>query len=386
MRGSTDHRPVKYIPYPVTTAVAIGVVIVLGTVESVGRETIAIRAEDAVHFAGLLIAASALILRARWPLIAVAVTGAVNVVALLYEWPSPGYQVAWLIAIFSFTLVASLRMSIIVSSVCVAAGVAAVMLTGDWGWLSMKPLSIVITVLFAAGLGYTFQVRDERVRTSAALAAAAEANRATEVERHLNAQRLATARELHDAVGHQLTVISLNAGNALEALDVRPPDARRALHTIEDAAAGLIEEVGRVLEQLRSSGEATPGKGLSDLPSLIARFQREHLIIDFRMTEGAAPDARGDVAYQVVQEALVNALRYADTAYPVRVNVVVGDPIVIDVVNHVSDRGTVSAGTRFGLRGIAERVEPLGGHVSGERRDGLFVLQATVPSRVEAGT
>lgn len=191
-------------------------------------------------------------------------------------------------------------------------------------------------------------------------------------------ERAQYARDLHDSVGHALTVAALQAGASRRIWSADRPRAAEALRVIERAAAGALAELGLPL-----TSRAAPH--LSEVESLVRDARAAGLNIDLRL-DGAAgqltPDAES-AAYRVIQEALTNVLKHAPGA---TAQVTVSSaPAHLDVtvVNTGSSQPSnpVSTGGQ-GLRGMQQRVERCGGELAwGREPDGGFEVHARFPLR-----
>src|SRR5262245_46634734 len=164
-------------------------------------------------------------------------------------------------------------------------------------------------LVLAAG---TELVRSQRERT-----AAAEAARAEEARRATSEERVRIARDLHDVLAHDISLISVQAGVALHLLDEHPEQARPALQAIRDASGDALGELRSVLDILRQ-GEAAPRQptaGLRDLDALVARSRATGLDVVVEGADGLAdahvPPGVDLAAFRVVQEALTNVVRHA---------------------------------------------------------------------------
>ncbi len=220
------------------------------------------------------------------------------------------------------------------------------------------------------------------------------------------ASRNRLARELHDAVGHALSAVTLQAGAARRVLDSDPEFARRALAAIEETTRDAVAELDTVLGLLREedgSDPAAPAPTLDGLEALLGRTRAAGVPVEATVEgpcAGLAPVVSRE-AYRIVQEGLSNALRHAGPV-PVRLHLGVGEgELLIRVENPVA--GAVSGaaeavagaaagpadrpGGGRGLRGIAERARLLGGAATAAERDGVWRLTARLPlTGAAAGT
>ncbi|MEU8823968.1 histidine kinase [Streptomyces sp. NPDC048636] len=189
------------------------------------------------------------------------------------------------------------------------------------------------------------------------------------------ASRNRLARELHDAVGHALSAVTLQAGAARKVLHADPEFARQALAAIEETSRGAVGELDTVLGLLREGDEdtgrgggtaAAPAPTLADLDGLLDRTRAAGVTVELTAPGplGAVPPVVSREAYRIVQEGLSNALRHAG---PVPVRLRIGEDgrrkeLEISMENPVGGtaRGRRTGGGR-GLRGIAERTALLRG-------------------------
>jgi signal transduction histidine kinase len=197
------------------------------------------------------------------------------------------------------------------------------------------------------------------------------------------AERLRLAQELHDVVSHNVGMIAVQAGAADVLLDKDPAASRTSLHSIEEGARATLLELRRLLGLLRDDDPEprAPAASLAGLPELVAPLTRAGVQVDVR-ADGEAVPLRADVemvAYRVVQESLTNVVAHAG---PCRVAVTLRyGPDALDL--EVTDDGTARPGSRrggYGLTGVRERVEALGGTVTaGPRAEGGFTVHALLP-------
>jgi signal transduction histidine kinase len=150
-----------------------------------------------------------------------------------------------------------------------------------------------------------------------ALAALLDRARRDEAGRAVARERLRIARELHDVVGHSMSVVAVQSGMAEHVLATQPERAAAALAAIAESSRSALTELRRLLGVLRSDdepeGSLAPALGVGDLPALVERL-RDARVGAHLTTAGdgaAVPTAVGLTAYRVVQEALTNVVRRA---------------------------------------------------------------------------
>ena len=203
-------------------------------------------------------------------------------------------------------------------------------------------------------------------------------------------ERRRIARDVHDLVGHSLTVVMLHVAGARHVIHDNPEEAERALEQAEDAARQSLVEIRRTVGLLRDEDDSTPeilpSASLVDLPHLIDEFLLAGLDLDLDMrgTINLADPAVGVAAYRIVQEALTNVSRHAPGA-SARVIVVVDSATCEIVVRNTAGLvPTQSMGSGFGLVSMRERARSVGGSLLAGPTDGGWTVEASLPLRIEA--
>ncbi|WP_328793443.1 MULTISPECIES: sensor histidine kinase [unclassified Streptomyces] len=211
------------------------------------------------------------------------------------------------------------------------------------------------------------------------------------------------ARELHDAVGHALSAVTLQAAAARRMLERDPDFVREALAAIEDTTRRTVGELDAVLGLLRDGDPARPDAALAptlaaDLDGLLARTRVAGTTVTAHQDPGAAgdwtalPAIASREAYRIVQEGLTNVLRHGAGPVDLRIRIQAGpDPahreLEITMTNPpavpAEDRETRTTGGR-GLRGAAERAALLGGSVEAGPHGDRWRLRAVLPLAGEA--
>lgn len=221
----------------------------------------------------------------------------------------------------------------------------------------------------------------EAVRQAERRADEAERTREETARRRADEERLHIARELHDSLTHQISVIKVQAEVAVHLARKRGDEVPDALLAIRDAGREAARELRATLEALRDDDEHPP-HGLDDVPELVRRVRTAGL--DASLTiEGERGDVPATVdrtGYRIVQESLTNISRHAAAATAsVRIDYR-PDALVI----HVDDDGTATPDAApvpgVGLLGMRERVTALGGHLlAAPRSEGGFTVHAELP-------
>jgi signal transduction histidine kinase len=233
----------------------------------------------------------------------------------------------------------------------------------------------------------------------------AEAERAREEEarRRASEERLRIARELHDVLAHDISLINVQAGVALHLIDERPEQARTALTAIKQASKDALGELRSVLGVLRQDGDRPrrdPAPGLEQLDDLVARSAAAGIPVHTTI-EGAPrrlPAGVGLAAYRIAQEALTNVTRHAGRA-TASVRVSYGErDLTVEVADDGQGAGRSagpsagrSAGSGAGRSAgqVAEVAEPAGGPPAGTSGGngipGMRERAAALGGQLEAG-
>ena len=211
--------------------------------------------------------------------------------------------------------------------------------------------------------------------------------RAEEERRQASEERLRIARELHDVLAHNISMINVQAGVALHLMDERPEQARTALAAIKDASKEALTEVRSVLGVLRQVDESaprSPAAGLARLDDLVARARVAGITVRL-VTEGTPRPLPAGVdlaAFRIVQEALANVTRHAGPGVraTVRLRYSASELLVEVLDDGRGAPGDLPTGGD-GIPGMRERVAALGGSISTGPRAGAggFRVLARLP-------
>ncbi len=197
------------------------------------------------------------------------------------------------------------------------------------------------------------------------------------------AHRNRLARELHDSVGHALSVVTVQAGAATRLLDSDPRFVRGALRAIGDSARSALEDLDHVLGLLREEegSTCTPQRTLADLDALLQTTRQAGVEVDARVDGRleAVPAAVSRETYRIVQEGFTNSLRHAGKV-PVTLRLGVGKGrLDLEMTNPLGQStGDGHSGGR-GLAGIGERVALLHGEMAAAPADGRWRMTVRVP-------
>ncbi len=317
--------------------------------------------------------------RRRAPLLVVAlVMGAFAAQSLILDpTPTPDVElIPALIAVYSVAAHGERWVSFVGGGLSLVAGLV---------WLGVDDF-LLPTVMFG-GAWFAGRLVQKRQLYAQAFA---ERARVLERERDANArvaaaeERVRIAREMHDILGHSVSVMVVQAGAERLALGEERPVTREALLAIERTGREALAEMSRLLGILRKEGESlslAPRPSLAQVDVLVQTVRDAGLPVELRV-EGEQTDLPPGVdvsAYRIVQEALTNVVKHAG---PARTSVVVryGRRTVEVEVTDDGRRSVNGNAAGYGLAGMRERVELHGGTLeAGSRSEGGFAVKARLP-------
>ena len=257
------------------------------------------------------------------------------------------------------------------------------------GAISAVPQGAVPFLIMAPIAVGAWALRASRARAEAdaARVVAMERERAEAVRHAAEEERSRIARELHDVVTHNVSVMVIQAGAARTGLEASPEQAREALLSVEASGRAAMTELRHVMGLLTMDGETAdlaPQPGLSELEPLVERVREAGVPVELVVTGRAGtelPDGVELTAYRVVQEGLTNTVKHAAGASAV-VRVEHGtDRLRIEVTDTGGQRPeSADAGSGRGLAGLRDRVAVYGGTLhAGPRVTGGYRVEATIP-------
>nr|WP_232328312.1 histidine kinase [Kibdelosporangium sp. MJ126-NF4]CEL20466.1 two-component system sensor kinase [Kibdelosporangium sp. MJ126-NF4]CTQ97691.1 two-component system sensor kinase [Kibdelosporangium sp. MJ126-NF4] len=266
--------------------------------------------------------------------------------------------------------------------------------TGEWlviqdspvrvpaGWQSawIPAVAVVMTVLLVhlvnlAGVGMT--------KLSQVLLGPTPADHLAELKQRAEqlAERNRLARELHDSVGHALSVVTIQASAAGRVLDTDPKFAQRALSAIEESARAALADLDHVLGLLREDKPGTqPQHTLADLDHLLGTIRLAGVTVETTITGDVPglPFAVSTEAYRIVQECLTNALKHAGKV-TVTLGVAAGhDALEVVAANPLTGHPSPPRGGR-GIAGMRERATVLRGQIEAGPDAGTWRVRARIP-------
>ncbi|MFG2968873.1 MULTISPECIES: sensor histidine kinase [unclassified Streptomyces] len=246
-----------------------------------------------------------------------------------------------------------------------------------WAYALLVPLPLIALYGAVVGFGELITAIARRLLGPSA----AERLAALEERTEQLLERTRIARELHDSIGHALTVAVVQAGAARAAGD--PEFTDRALAAVEETGRRALEDLERVLGVLREERRPVSGRPtLTDADRLLESARASGAKVDSEVT-GALETVPGPVSregYRILQEALTNVLRHAGPV-PVRVRVTVSGGVLGLEVRNPLPGPIPGPGRGSGLRGIRERAALLGGSARTGPDGGDWQVHAELPVR-----
>ncbi|MGW4230319.1 sensor histidine kinase [Streptomyces sp. NPDC004980] len=268
--------------------------------------------------------------------------------------------------------------------------------TSSGSWVQSVFVVVVMTVPFVLAwvLGDSMRTRRAYLSQLEERAARLEREREAQSKVAVAAERARIARELHDVVAHNVSVMVVQADGAAYVMDASPDQARQALETISSTGRQALAEMRRLLGVLRTgdtreSGEYVPQPDVEQIEDLVDQVRQTGLAVDFKIEGTPRPLPTGVelTAYRIVQEALTNTRKHGGPDAGASVRLVYFDDGLGLLVEDdgrgaahelYEDGGADGAG--HGMIGMRERVGMVGGTLdAGPRPGGGFRISALLP-------
>ncbi|MFI2490360.1 sensor histidine kinase [Promicromonospora kroppenstedtii] len=254
-----------------------------------------------------------------------------------------------------------------------------------YGWWLLCDVAVHAALL---GWGAYLQARAQLLADLRARARRAEADREQALEGARSGERNRIAAEMHDALGHRLSLLAATAGAVEYRPDAPPEQLAAAAGRVRTGAAEALEDLRRLVRLLRGGvDQLAPPPTLRDIPGLVDAARSVGTTVVLDRSDDRATAGRDDAepsppvataAYRVVQEGLTNARRHAPGA-GVRVAVTTTADEVRVVVADDGPARAAAGEPGTGLVGLRERVELLDGTLDAGRSPAGFVLEARIP-------
>ncbi|WP_173074713.1 sensor histidine kinase [Phytohabitans rumicis] len=372
-----------------TRAAGAGVVFLLTILAAATLSPTALT--PAVYGTAAVVSASFVVVPAlHWPTWLILATATAGAIAMKPTGPAdsparPALIVAMLVFSVLSEKTAVIAATIAVSGALALAGSVTAAFQGRFELVNLAALAWVVA---AAAVGQAIRANRAQRAMLEDRARRAEQSREDEAHRRVQAERLRIARELHDAVGHQVALINVQAGAMTFLLDTKDlTQARQSLEHIQNASEAALAELKLTVGLLRQPGEhepVEPAGRLSRLDELIASFTATGLLVTCDVTGQARPlpEAVDLTAYRLIQESLTNTAKHAaGTSASIRLAFRPGT-LALTVENDGPPAARREAGTMgHGIIGMRERAAALGGRLSASPRpEGGFRVTAELPT------
>jgi len=255
--------------------------------------------------------------------------------------------------------------------------------TGAWG-------SFTLGALVAASwvLGYALRTRRDYVAELKDRAARLEAEEGERAARAVVDERLRIARELHDVIGHSISLIAIQSEAAARSARSNPDAVPAFLSRISAASRQALTEMRSVVAVLRPDGEAelSPQPGLEQVGELVASLRAGGLETQLEMEPMHLPSGIALTVYRIVQESLTNVLKHAGTGATTGVTIIrSGETVRVSVHDDGAGPSGRASSTAHGIVGMRERVAAYGGTLrTGARPGGGFEVEASIPLPAQA--
>ncbi|TDO45918.1 signal transduction histidine kinase [Kribbella sp. VKM Ac-2527] len=246
-------------------------------------------------------------------------------------------------------------------------------------------LTVIITtaILYVGAVGWSLYVRSRRqlLQTLRDRADRAETVAQLQAKQAQMRAREEIAREMHDVLGHRLSLLSVHAGALAYRPDASTEEVGQAAEIIRASAHQALQDLREVIGVLRAPAGELPQPTFADLPVLVEGSRRAGVPVELELdAPGTMPDHVGRTAYRIVQEGLTNALKHAP-GQPVSITVkgAPGNGLQVQLTNPAPNR---RSGQRQGqgLIGLTERAALVDGRLEhGRTPDGDFRLAAWLP-------
>ena len=341
-----------------------------------------VRVPMPVALLGCLVIAAPLAVAWRWPL---AMTAALwSAAALFSAFVTP---LGTKVAAVSLAFVPPFMVAYFGDRRRAAAGLGICCLGGllCFGWAGFAKNYVFVTMLAAWIAGRVLEARSGLVEELRANNQLLAGQGEVSLRHAVAEERARIARDLHDSIGHHLTIIALQAGAARRLWASDPAKARAALATVARVAAhGSAELKMGFGSGLVLARDASPAAApVTDITALLDNARAAGLPVNAHVDVGdpGLPDAAKLALFRVLQEALTNVLRHAPGAAADVSLRTAGAQVELVVTNSAGDQpSTWAAGDSQGQRGMRQRAEEHGGRLEyGHRPDGGFEVRAWFP-------
>ena len=334
----------------------------------------------------VVIAIAPLLWWRRFPFGAPAAVFVINAVESFIDGRLPMFTVATFIsvmaAVFLFGILEDRRQAVV--GLAIALGAAGVVTLNDpgQGWSDFAGVVLLFSIAWLTGFAIGRKL--EQASAAQERAERLESEREAEARAAVAEERARIARELHDVVGHSVSVMTVQASAVRRRLLPDQEQEREALEIVEQTGREALAEMRRLVGVLRRPEEApalAPQPSLQHLDRLVAQAGESGLPVELRIEGEPTPLPPGVdlTAYRLVQEGLTNAIKHARASKADVVVTYSDGTVEVSVTDDGTGDGD-GGGGGHGLVGMRERVSVYGGELeAGPRPEGGYALKARLP-------
>ncbi len=343
---------------------------------------------------GLVLVAAGLVIplvfRRDHPVAAFSVAIVVGALQVLFNIHINTVDAAILVLLYTLAAYSGRRASVAGLAICLIGSAAAV---ARWAppyiglshWISVGLVAFAGSSLAAWVLGDSMRYRRGYYASLEDRAARLERERDAQAQIAAAAERARIARELHDVIAHNVSVMVVQADGASYALDSSPERARQALGAIASTGRQALAEMRRMLGVLRSDDDTTgvvPLPGIEQLGELLEQTRASGLAVSFTVqgVPGPLPGGLALAAYRIIQESLTNTRKHGGPQASAQVLLRYCEDVMMLQITD-DGRGAAEAdGAGHGLTGMRERVALYNGTLhAGPRPGGGYQVTARLP-------
>jgi signal transduction histidine kinase len=324
-------------------------------------------------------------LRRYRPLAVLAVTVIAETLLLIFR-PGAGAPVGVIVALYTVAAYCERRVSIRAAALAALPITVAVIVNNGARTGQVIPELAVFAIAWV--VGDNIRTRRAYLAELEARAARLEREREDKADRAVIEERARIARELHDVIAHNVSVMVVQAAAGEDVFDEDPGKARESLAAVASTGRAALTELRRLLGVIRAEDDRSdtayaPQPGLERIDELIGQVRETGLPVELSVLGEARPlpEGVGLCAYRIVQEALTNTLKHAHASTAQVQLRYVADALELQVLD--DGRGTTSLNGEIdgqGLIGMRERVALFGGELTAEPRPGRgYEVRARLP-------
>ena len=252
--------------------------------------------------------------------------------------------------------------------------------------ISVELIFAILVPLLLWYIGRRIRFRGNYIKLLQERAEQLEREQDREARRAVAEERARIAREMHDVVAHQVSLMTVQAGAAKTVAIDDPQGALQAMDAVENAGRQALHELRHLIGILRpesQDGGLDPQPGIADVPRLIEHLARAGVDVSFQTVEFSKKlPTRVDLSvFRIIQEALTNILKHAGPNIKAEVHVSMEEKFVVTHVRNDGGGATILPGSGHGIAGMRERAQLLGGMLeAGPQPGGGFSVVARIPT------